>query len=74
MTAESQEEGAALSGLAGAGRRPAVCWQVVGKSALEFSTLAQKPGALEAWATALRERVARRPVAGCLELRKGPLV
>jgi transposase len=74
MKAESQEEFAALIGLDWADRRHAVCLQVTGKPTLEFTTVVHKPEALDAWATALRQRFAGRPVAVCLELRKGPLV
>jgi transposase len=74
VKAASQEEFAALIGIDWADRHHAVCLQVCGATELEFSTLAHKPEAIDAWATALRERFAHRPVAICLELRKGPLV
>jgi hypothetical protein len=74
MKAAPQEQFAALVGIDWADRRHAVCLQVWGAATLECSTRAQKPEVIDAWATALRQRVAGRPVALCLELRKGPLV
>jgi transposase len=74
MEAQGQEEFAALVGIDWADRRHAVCLQDTGKSAREFTTLVQKPEVIDAWATALCRRFAGRPVAVCLELRKGPLV
>ena len=40
----------------------------------EFAVLPHRPEAIDAWARALRQRFAGRPVAVCLELAKGPLV
>lgn len=74
MKERSPGEFAALIGIDWADRRHAVCLQPSGTSALEFTTLAQKPEVIEAWASTLLQRFAGRLVAVCLELRKGPLV
>jgi hypothetical protein len=73
MKVGSHEEFAALIGIEWADRRHGVCLQVSDPSALEFSTLAQQPEAIAAWAHLLRQRFTGHSVAICLELRKGPL-
>ena len=40
----------------------------------EFAVIEQRPEALEAWANASRVRFGNRPVAVCVELRKGPVI
>src|SRR2546423_3363086 len=51
-----------------------ICLQAANSEEREFAVLAHCPAAIDAWASALRERFAGRPVAVCLELAKGPLV
>jgi transposase len=51
-----------------------VCLQAVDSATREVRQLDHKPEAIDAWARALQERFAGRPVAVCLELSKGPLV
>jgi hypothetical protein len=55
-------------------RKHDVCLQAAGGKKHEFSELAHRPEAIAQWAQALRQRFEGRPIAVCVELRKGPLV
>ena len=68
------EEFAAFVGIDWADAKHDVCLQAVGSDTREFSQLEHTPEAIDAWARALQERFAGRPVAVGLELNKGPLV
>ena len=65
---------AAFVGLDWADAKHDVCLQAVGSTTQECSQLDHKLAAIDAWARALPERCAGRPVAVGLELNKGPLV
>jgi hypothetical protein len=68
------EEFAAFVGIDWADTKHDVCLQAVGSATRECRQLDHKPEAIDAWARALQERFAGRPVAVGLELNKGPLV
>src|ERR1700736_3076548 len=51
-----------------------ICLQAGDSEEREFAVVPHRPAAIDAWASALRQRFAGRPVAVCLELAKGPLV
>jgi len=65
---------AAFVGIDWADAKHDVCLQAVGSTTQECSQLDHTPEAIDAWARALQERFAGRPVAVGLELNKGPLV
>jgi hypothetical protein len=65
---------AAFIGIDWADAKHDVCLQAGGSDPREFSRLEHKPEAIDAWAQAVQQRFAGRPVAVCLELNKGPLV
>jgi transposase len=69
-----QHEFAAVVGLDWADRKHDVCLQIGPDAEREFAVIEQRPEALDAWANALRERFDNRPVAVCVELRKGPVI
>jgi transposase len=69
-----EAEFAAFIGIDWADAKHDVCLQAVGSDTREFSRLEHKPEAIDAWAQAVQQRFAGRPVAVCLELNKGPLV
>jgi transposase len=69
-----EAEFAAFIGIDWADATHDVCLQAVGSDTREFSRLEHKPEAIDAWAQAVQQRFAGRPVAVCLELNKGPLV
>jgi transposase len=69
-----EEEFAAFIGIDWADAKHDVCLQAGGSDTREFSRLEHKPEAIDAWAQAVQQRFAGRPVAVCLELNKGPLV
>jgi transposase len=69
-----EAEFAAFIGIDWADAKHDVCLQAVGSDTREFSRLEHKPEAIDAWARAVQQRFAGRPVAVCLELNKGPLV
>lgn len=68
------EKYAALIGLDWADRKHDVCLKSMSGGPLEFRQIAHTPEAIEAWAAELRQRFGGRPVAVCLEQRKGPLI
>jgi len=51
-----------------------ICLQAANSEEREFAVVPHRPAAIDAWASAMRQRFAGRPVAVCLELAKGPLV
>jgi transposase len=65
---------AAIVGLDWADKKHDVCVQSVPDGAREFAVIEQRPEALDEWANALRVRFGNRPVAVCVELRKGPVI
>jgi hypothetical protein len=69
-----QEEFAAFVGIDWADAKHDVCLQAVDAATREVSQLDHKPEAIDAWARALQERFAGRPVAAGLELSNGPLL
>lgn len=72
MIANSQF--AAIVGLDWADRKHDVCLQTMPDGARELAVIEQRPEAIDEWASGLRARFGSRPVAVCLELRKGPVV
>jgi transposase len=69
-----EAEFAAFIGIDWADAKHDVGLQAVGSDTREFSRLEHKPEAIDAWAQAVPQRFAGRPVAVCLELNQGPLV
>jgi transposase len=67
-------EFAAFAGIDWADAKHDICLQAANSEEREFSVLPHRPAAIDAWASALRQRFAGQPVAVCLELAKGPLV
>jgi transposase len=51
-----------------------ICLQAGNSEEREWAVVPHRPAAIDAWASALRQRFQGRPVAVCLELAKGPLV
>src|SRR5216683_2368580 len=51
-----------------------ICLQAGNSEEREFAVVPHCPAAIDAWASALRQRFGGQPVAVCLELAKGPLV
>jgi len=74
MSSERLDGFAAAVGLDWADRKHDVCLQVAGSSEREFSVLEHKPEAIDDWANDLRRRFDDRPVAVCLETRRGPSI
>ena len=70
----NKEQFAAFIGIDWADREHELCLQKFGCDNRESSTLQHTPEAIEAWASALRQRFGGKSVAICLELNKGPLV
>ena len=65
---------AAYIGIDWADQKHDICLQASNTDAQEFSVLAHRPDAIEAWALSLKQRFHGQPIAVCLELTKGPLV
>ncbi len=74
MSAEVLDGFAAAVGIDWADRKHDICLQVAGSTKREFCVLEHKPEAIDDWANALRRRFDNRPVAVCLETRRGPLI
>jgi Transposase len=74
MQREAQEALAAFVGLDWADAQYDVCLPATGTERRAFLQLAQRPAAIDAWVHTLRTRCNGPPVAGCLELQKGPRV
>jgi transposase len=67
-------EFAAFIGIDWADSKHDICLQVAHTEKREFAVLPHRPDAIDQWACSLRQRFQSRPVAVCLELRKGPIV
>ena len=65
---------AACIGIDWADQKHDICLQAAHAETLEYTVLAHRPDAIEAWALSLKQRFQGQPVAVCLELTKGPLV
>jgi transposase len=65
---------AALVGIDWADRKHDICLQASDAEQREFLVLEHRPEAIDEWANALRVRFGGRPVAVCLEQRKGALI
>ena len=74
MKAQPDVEFAAFVGIDWADAKHDICLQVANREEREFAVLPHRADAIGAWAAALRQRFAGRPVAVGLELAKGPLV
>lgn len=74
MSAEVLDGFAAAVGIDWADRKHDICLQEAGATKREFSVLEHKPEAIDDWANGLRRRFGNRPVAVCVETRKGPLI
>ena len=74
MKPQPDVEFAAFIGIDWADTKHDICLQVASSEEREFAVLPHRADAIEAWAAALRQRFAGRPVAVSLELAKGPLV
>ena len=74
MTDKTMCDFAALIGIDWADRKHDICLQPGSDGKREFLVLEHRPEAIEDWANALRVRFNNRPVAVCLEQRKGPLI
>jgi transposase len=75
MTAErTTDDFAAFAGIDWADRKHDICLQPALDGKREFRVLEHRPEAIEDWANELRVRFGNRPVAVCLEQRKGPLI
>jgi transposase len=71
---EKTTQFAALVGIDWADRKHDICLQVPGEAKREFRVLEHRPEAIDEWANELRVRFDNRPVAVCLEQRKGALI
>ncbi len=74
MTDKTMGDFAALVGIDWADRKHDICLQAGSDSKREFLVLEHRPEAIKDWANGLRVRFENRPVAVCLEQRKGPLI
>ena len=74
MKPHADVEFAAFAGIDWSDTKHDICLQAGDCEQREFAVLAHRPAAIDAWASALRQRFHGRPVAVCLELAKGPLV
>jgi len=74
MTQDTTAEFAALVGIDWADRKHDICLQALPGETREHAVLEHRPEAIEEWANGLRTRFGNRPVAVCLEQRRGPLV
>ena len=74
MAQLAPEAFAAFVGLDWADATHDVCLHVTGTARREFLSFAHRPEAIDAWVQTLRTRFSGRPVAVCLELKKGPIV
>ena len=74
MKQQVSEVFAAFIGLDWADAKHDVCLQAAGTEQREFLSLEHSPEEINAWVQTLRTRFNGQPVAGCLELKKGPIV
>lgn len=73
MKSESDDQFAAFIGIDWANAKHDLCLQAANCDQREFSVVAHRPDAIDAWVRTLRQRFQGR-VAVCLEIAKGPLV
>jgi len=74
MTEKTAVGFAALVGIDWADRKHDICLQVPAEAKREFLVLEHRPEAIDEWANGLRVRFDNRPIAVCLEQRKGALI
>jgi len=74
MKPHSDIEFTAFVGIDWSDTKHDICLQAAHSDEREFAVVPHCPAAIDAWASALRQRFQGRPVAVCLELAKGPLV
>jgi transposase len=74
MTKRTIDDFAALVGIDWADRKHDICLQPGRDGKREYLVLEHRPEAIDDWANGLRTRFANRPVAVCLEQRKGALI
>jgi hypothetical protein len=74
MNVSRLTEYAAFAGIDWADRKHASCRHVAGCDQRAFSVRPHRPERMAPWAQVLRQRFEGRPIAVCLELRKGPLI
>jgi transposase len=74
MATKTVEQFAALVGIDWADRKHDICLQPGRDGKREFQVLEHCPEAIDDWANGLRIRFGNRPVAVCLEQRKGALI
>src|SRR6202140_4591674 len=74
MKPQPDIEFAAFVGIDWSDTKHDICLQAAHSEEREFAVLPHRAAAIDAWACAVRQRFAGRPVAVCLELAKGPLV
>jgi transposase len=74
MAKSNTVEFAAYVGIDWADKKHDICLQVADSAEREYLVLEHRPEAIEDWANDLRSRFDSRPVAVCLEQRKGPLI
>lgn len=74
MAQTAIDEFAALVGIDWADRKHDICLQAGANGQREYAVLEHRPEAIDDWANALRVRFGNRPVAVCLEQRKGALI
>ncbi len=74
MTESKKVEFAAFVGIDWADRKHDICLQPADSTQQEFLVLEHRLEAIEEWAISLRTRFGNRPLAVCLEQRKGPLI
>lgn len=73
-TGAREQDYAAFVGIDWGDKKHDVCLKAAGGDKQEFSVVEHSPEALSAWATELRRRFDGRPIAVCLETRRGPIV
>ena len=74
MTRFTTDEVAAFLGLDWADTTHEICLQIAGSDTRECQVLEHRPAVIDAWATALLQRLQGRLIAIALELNKGPIV
>lgn len=74
MMPQSHSEFAAFVGIDWADAKHDLCLQAADSAERESSVLRHRPGDIDAWAMALRQRFHGKPIAVCLETSRGALV
>lgn len=67
-------EFAALVGIDWSDTKPELCLYECETQALEMSVIVHQPEASEQWARSLQQRFDGKPIAVCLEQKRGPLI